>query len=288
MLSCARNQISAFQHLATAVFVGEWKKGYMAAATCYCDVGGTRSEIAISPAIVVATPDQWMAFDRRWSECLKVFGVSSLHMKHFAHSRGEFESWKGHESKRRRFLNHLLWIMEDTLSLTSAIAVKVPGYNAANRKYKLAERVKPYTLGCIGCAGQVSIWSREANINWNQIVWVFEKGDQDQNDLRKNWNTMYPDSSVDPIFRSKREKVSDTEFRYVHPFEAADFIAYEHLLAHRLIDRMNSDVAFAQLRKSMQRMRCLPGANRWGYYYQAEIESLCRRWRLEERTTDPA
>ena len=77
----------------------------------------------------------------------------------------------------------------------------------------------------------------------NDVAWIFEKGDQDQNDLRKNWLMVYPDSSVDPIFRMKKEEISKGCFRYTRPFEAADLIAYEHLHAHS-VDRKRKRISW--------------------------------------------
>ena len=154
----------------------------MVAATCYCDVGGSPSEIAVAPAMLVATPTQWIDFDNRWNDCLRSFGVTALHMKDFAHSVREFKDWKMDEPRRRRFLNNLLWIIEETVTFTTAIAVKMAGFNAVDAEVKLSERARPYTMGCVGCAAHAFKWFQSQNMRMNDVAWIFEKGDQDQND----------------------------------------------------------------------------------------------------------
>jgi hypothetical protein len=52
--------------------------------------------------------EQWLFFEKDWKEVLARYGVSSLHMKEFAHSRGEFCSWKDNKIKRQSFLSLLI------------------------------------------------------------------------------------------------------------------------------------------------------------------------------------
>src|SRR5215831_17772262 len=80
--------------------------------TAYFDGSGSPADTAaVVVAGFVAPVDQWVDFERNWNECLKHFGVSALHMREFAHSRGEFSSWKGNETKRRHFLGRLITII---------------------------------------------------------------------------------------------------------------------------------------------------------------------------------
>jgi hypothetical protein len=89
---CAQSQIPLWQPLLMSVRLGNWKRGSMAVMACYTDVCGSLSEIVLSPATLVSSPEKWLQFDRRWNDCLCAFEVSALHMKDFAHSRGEFSS----------------------------------------------------------------------------------------------------------------------------------------------------------------------------------------------------
>jgi len=256
----------------------------MAVMICYTDVSGSMSELVISPAMLVSSPEKWKEFDKRWGEFLAVFGVSALHMKDFAHSLREFESWKFDEPRRRRFLRGLLRIIEDLVEYTAAVAVYGRDFNFVDSKFRLSESMRPYTMGCLGCASRIVDWAKKEQHSKNDLAWVFEKGDRDQNDLRKHWNIAYPEATVDPIFLSKSDKHPGHDaVRSIRPFEAADFIAYENLQAHRLIEKKQGSQIFEDLRVPMQKMFEFPGADKWGYLSGREMLSMCSEWGIPSR-----
>jgi hypothetical protein len=123
----------------------------MAVMTAYCDASGSHSTEAVAVGCIMASPKRWKEFDERWSECLAAHGVSAMHMKDFAHSRGEFESWRDDEFKRRRFLNGLLWIIEQTLEYAASSAVYIKAYKQLDSVYALNESMRPYTMASLSC-----------------------------------------------------------------------------------------------------------------------------------------
>ena len=68
------------------------------------------TETVVVVAGAIADLDQWESFDAKWKLVLKEFKVSEIHMKHFAHSRGEFRRWD--EPKRQDFIGQLLRLAE--------------------------------------------------------------------------------------------------------------------------------------------------------------------------------
>jgi hypothetical protein len=64
------------------------------------------AEIVVVVAGAIAEVDQWEVLDAQWRLVLNQFQVSELHMKDFAHSRGEYDGWD--EPKRRDFIAQLL------------------------------------------------------------------------------------------------------------------------------------------------------------------------------------
>jgi hypothetical protein len=280
---CVQNQVSVLQQIAMAVRFDDWRQGKMAVMTCYTDVGGSLSELVLSPATLVSTPEKWVEFDKRWSECVSAHRVSALHMKHFAHSRGEFEPWRNDQPKRRRFLNALLWIIEELIEYTAAVSVYTRDFVTVDSQYRLSESMRPYTMGCLGCASRVRTWTNLQGHDKNDSIWIFEKGDRDQSDLRKHWDIAYPDAAVKPIFLKKNDKYLADECRRIRPFEAADLIGYENLHAHRLIERRQGEQVFEDLRKPMQRMFRMAGADKWGYFSEQEMLSACVDWKIPVR-----
>lgn len=98
---------SAIDHIRLSVFFdAPPTERYMSIFTVYCDASGHPDGTKVlAVAGFIAAVDQWLEFERNWKETLeKKVGVSSLHMKNFAHSSSEFSDWKGNEAKRRDFL----------------------------------------------------------------------------------------------------------------------------------------------------------------------------------------
>jgi hypothetical protein len=276
--------MSLLQQLAMAIWFGDWKKGHMAFMNCYTDVGGSLSEVVIAPAILVSTPDKWIEFDRRWSETLAAHGITSLHMKDFAHFKGEYAPFRQDELRRRRLLNALMWIIEELIEYTSAVAVYTDDYNRVDLKYMLSERMRPYTMGCLACASHVAVWAKANDHPKNEIAWFFEKGDQDQDDLRKHWDIAYPDAAVEPVFLKKVDEHLGDKPRRIRPFEAADLIGYENLHAHRILGKSaNKKIPYFELRKPKQRMSKAMGADRWGYLSETEMLRACPKWGIPAR-----
>jgi len=253
------------------------------AITCYTDVGGGLSEIVLSPATLVSSAKKWVEFDKEWNRCLTAFNVTALHMKDFAHSKREFESWRWNEPKRRRFLSGLMSIIEAYVEYTAAVAVYTDDYGKVDTQYRLSESMRPFTMGCLGCSSRIKLWSNSTGVDWNDFIWLYEKGDQDQNDLRLHWDIAYPDSDNEPIFKWKKDKHLSDECKRIRPFEAADLLGYENLHAYRLMERKQGEQVFEDLRKPMQRMFGMIGADKWGYFSEKEMLSACERWGIPRR-----
>ena len=58
----------------------------------------------------IASLTAWEQFEQEWATVLKEFGIRELHMKNFAHFKGEFSGWA--EEKRRQLIDRLLMIIE--------------------------------------------------------------------------------------------------------------------------------------------------------------------------------
>lgn len=251
----------------------------------YVDAAGSPSELAVAPAAMVSTPEKWLGFEREWNACLDSYKVTELHMRHFAHSRGEYEGWANDEPKRRRFLNELMWIIETYIEFTATDAVYMEAYNDHDARFQLSELMRPYTMGCISVAGRVFRWGRDEGLSRSDFIWLFQKGDEDQNDLRKLWGRAYPDAEVEPIFLSKNAHYPDPKVcTRQRPFEAADLVAYENLKAHKLLDQRRDRPVFEEeMRKPLQRMKGWPGALEWGFYGTEGIARVCEKWGIPGR-----
>src|SRR6476469_175224 len=72
-----------------------WRESLMSFVTAYFDESNTH--IASAVAGIIGEADQLDRMNDEWSEMLDREGLHCFHMKDFAHSRGEFESWKNDE-----------------------------------------------------------------------------------------------------------------------------------------------------------------------------------------------
>ena len=283
-------QPSALQHLAMALWMRGWSKGMMAIVTAYFDASGAPDTAVLSVGGLISTAEKWIVFSECWQEILDAFEVSALHMKDFAHSRGEFASWRLDEPKRRRFLSGLIRVIQDHVEHTVASAVMMKSYNDVDQRYCLSEFMRPYTLVASTCVGAVGPWARSASYDPNAIAYIFEKGDTDQSDLQRCWEKESPDMQISPVFFKKRDKHPNPAVcAAIRPFEAADLIAYENHRANIKLEGKEAETVYLdELRKPLQMLLMnLPGAKEWLYSRTEEIEKVCLSYEVKERPVTP-
>ena len=79
----------------------------------------------------VASTGAWVTFEDQWQDTLKNAKLlEPFHMKDFAHSRGQFESWKGDENERRALLARLLQIICETRATPIGAAVSLRDFES--------------------------------------------------------------------------------------------------------------------------------------------------------------
>src|SRR5262249_11484896 len=167
--------------------------------------GSPNDTIAVVVAGFVAPNDQWAEFERNWNDCLKDFGVSALHMREFAHSRGEFASWKGDEEKRRRFLGRLISIIRVRMWHSFAGAVIMGDYRKVDTKYCLSEFSRPYALAACTCLAKLNNWCKKWIKPEDEIAIIFEDGDEDKGALMEAIKKHF---TITPAFLSKDKSVA--------------------------------------------------------------------------------
>jgi hypothetical protein len=240
----------------------------MTVFTAYFDGSGSPDDtVAVVVAGFVAPAEQWTEFERNWNACLRDFNVSSLHMRHFAHSRGEFTAWKGNEEKRRHFLERLISIIKVRVWHSFASAVIMEDYRKVDAKYCLSEFSKPYTLAGGTCVAKVQRWKKRwANVD-DEIAFVFEDGDLGKGDLMR---AVKENVGVTPRFLNKEESVA---------FQAADLLAYEHLLVNVKLRKSERGKLFEdELRHPLMELSTIPGGrgdDDWGVHMEDDMTDSC-------------
>src|SRR6266700_4075778 len=115
--------------------------------TAYFDSSGSPDQdAAVVVAGFIAEDKQWVEFNRNWNDTLTLFGVSSLHMREFAHSIGEFTLWKRDNYKRKRFLESLISHIRLRARHSFASSVIMNDYRDVDSRYQLREFSTPLAL----------------------------------------------------------------------------------------------------------------------------------------------
>jgi hypothetical protein len=240
--------------------------------TIYYDDSGSRNHtLAVVVAGVLSSDDQWIEFERNWSETLMEFGIDVAHMREFAHSRGIFAKWADHmrsgfqRAERNHFLSQLLGHMVVRVRHCFAQAVLDDDYEYVNERYPLARGgLSPYALAGRTCIARVSNWAAKHGIPESEIKHVFEDGTLGKGDLM---DRVFRDKGIEPIFKKKSECI---------PLQASDLFAYEYLLGCRDIFQRKIDKVEG-LRFPIRQLESIPHDDLdWGTYSRADLEKLCQ------------
>ncbi len=246
----------------------------MAMFTIYFDESGSPDDTkAVVVAGLLADAQQWIDFEKNWHDALQSFGVSALHMRHFAHSVGEFNNWKCNEAKRRSFLARLINIVTTRVRHTFADVVLMDDYHKVDETYHLSAIFKPYTIAARTCVTKVRKWAKRFNVDEGAIAYLFEDGATDKTDL---------------IQRLTHDGVSNFSFipkERSMALQAADLLAYEHLLVHTRLCTGKIQY-WNETRHPLRELDKIPNddGRDWGVYTVGDLEKLCINVKIPRRS----
>lgn len=241
----------------------------MAMFNIFFDASGAPDDSkAVAMAGFIGTAEQWKAFERNWAKAMADYGVSALHMRDYAHSLREFASWKGDEQRRRRFLERLVNVIQVRTLHSFACAVIMDAFREVDTQYELSEHYKPIALAAASCVDKVKRWAKEKKIDSTTIAYLFEDGDKDKASLTRAMERHF---GFTPIYLHKSATPA---------FQAADLLAYEHLLVNRKIQNAGGPgvLGFWETRRSLQALNTTPHGKKgehWGVYDRKELELHC-------------
>jgi len=180
----------------------------------------------------IATSDEWDKFSSEWMKRLSEDGLSSFHMREFAHWRGQFSDrnyWK--EERRRRLLSDLIDLVRShTFQMKFGCSVLLTTFARLPQDVKDEYFLTAYVLAARTCVSQVRMWALKERIT-SPIRFVFETGDEGQGRLAKR---MIDDGLPVPEFEPKTDRIEKgRSVRGFLPLQAADILAYEHFIATR-------------------------------------------------------
>lgn len=182
----------------------------------------------------VAPGAHWEVFEEEWMNTLANAGLrDAFHMRDFAHSTGQFASWKGKETERRMLLSRLLQIIQDTRAVPIGIAVSLDAFASLTLEQQ-SDFKDPYYLAfqhCTrGAASEATFEPPEQRVNTvyalnsefgtkegrAEQLWRFVKRTYDEGWRLGGYSSAPPDELC--------------------PLQAADLFAYE--LCHEFENRI--------------------------------------------------
>src|SRR5947209_15066513 len=94
--------------------------------TAYMDETGHSGDTAyVGMAGLVAPAAARKRFTRDWNAVLNRAGIKFFHMREFAHSRGQFKSWKNKSTDRDALYGKLFAIIKDTKPIMFGAIVSI-------------------------------------------------------------------------------------------------------------------------------------------------------------------
>jgi len=177
----------------------------------------------------VAPLGNWEVFEERWNSALKNAGLTEpFHMKEFAHSVGQFESWKGKEELRQLFFGHLIKIIQDTQADPVGVAISVNDFNSLTPSQQSSFGGDPYYIAFQKCTrGAASSALFEAKEE--QVAMVFAFQGEFGNRAEQLWYAMQKSPKVEDIIKERMGSYASCTPKKMCQLQAADLFAYELL-----------------------------------------------------------
>ena len=208
----------------------DWKSRELVAALwAYFDESGHAKDARVSVFALggcVSSVERWRSLIPDWTDTLTEFSVSALHMKDFAHNKGEFASWN--EDTRQAFLARLVGLMTRDIAAYIGEAMALPE-EWRQRPDELRTRLKDPYHGClIFCMRTLIDYSAHTG-NFPKVNVVLAHHPE-----HSGWANI--------LFQTMREETGGNRFgslsfdnpKELVPLQAADLVAYE--LQHYLSD----------------------------------------------------
>lgn len=219
------------------------------------DGSGKESQGCTVVAGFVSSVNDWVAFDKQWSERLKKDGLEYFHMVDFAACQGQFRAWRGDEQRRVDLLSDLIGIIQSHVYRKFASSVSTPSLGRLSPENRRAFKMNAYVLAARSSVADVSLWKKTANMAHVPTAYVFEEGDEGEGRLSER---MRADGYQSPIFLPKTSYISadGALVEAFTPLQAADLLAYEIGKAIRDFEQRGP---LDRLRKPLEMLEQIPG-----------------------------
>lgn len=218
-LSSSENFLSL--HQCAVNFARYLQRGHMLSFDAFFDASGTQNDDRMLTVVgVLMKFDDHIGLDPEWKKVAREFGITRLHMKHFAHYLKEFEGWD--DTRRRALIIRLLDTARPRVAQIIVQGLALADYRVVDRTYRLTESMGGAYSLCQIMAMQRSIGWISRNYGGGVMMHMMvEHGDAGQPAMM---GFLERHKQYTPILLGKR----DTESGGWAGLQLADLVAYEH------------------------------------------------------------
>ncbi len=216
----------------------------------YMDESGTHDATGVEPSSdvaaicgYVATFKNWVKFQKQWGKVLRNYEITEMHMKHFAHRKGEFEGWT--EEKRRSLLRALDAVIDDTKLFALGGLVSVKDYARVLPDWAKVEVKHPYYFAVAVMLKSLVQW--ESHLPSGVIDFVFDQKEGFEGAMHEMFANL---RQLNPVHARRLGNLNFRSSAVFNPLQAADFLAYE-------VRRHASDVFARKIVRGRESMRML-------------------------------
>jgi hypothetical protein len=200
----------------------------------YFDASGTHDNLdsqsrpspSVSVAGYLATPKQWLQFDRDWKAILDGAGVPYFHATEFVARIGVYKGWS--EEKRDKFIKDLIQAIYNNVTYGVGMAVLRSDFDRVVAAIPETKYIfgSPYHFCSLMCFATGVDWARESKYD-ETIKYIFENGDEYKHQVLNAHTKACKDERVREFFRFRAGELTFDDGVKVRPLQAADFLAYE-------------------------------------------------------------
>ncbi len=195
----------------------------------YFDESGGKDTPLVTMDGYLSDERRWKRFERQWAKALKEHGAHYLHMKEYAHCRGEFEGWP--EYKRKALMSDLIWVIKSNVQFRVGAVVPCEVYKSTVRAIDPKDtRLSPFWLCFQTCLNGLAAYCQKHGIA-EDIALVFDENKESSKHAAGFYTAFKAATNVPN--RSQLASLSFADDKKLTPLQAADLLAYEFNKYHQ-------------------------------------------------------
>ena len=194
----------------------------------YFDESGSKDTPLVTMAGYLSDDRRWKRFERQWAKVLKEHGARYLHMKEYAHFRGEFKGWPDY--KRKALMGDLIWVIKSNVQFRVGVVVPCEVYKSTLGAIDSKDtRLSPFWLCFQTCLSAVAAYCREQEIT-DDIALVFDENNESSEHAKGYYSAFKRSPRVPNGKQFVSLLLADDKIKT--PLQAADLLAYEFMKYH--------------------------------------------------------